>query len=154
MANYWLLKSEPNTYSFDDLVRDGRTEWDGVRNFQARNYLRDQMQEGDGVLFYYSSTKPQAVVGTATVVKAGYADDTAWDPNSGHFDAKSTLEKPIWYMVDIAPDQKFKRPITLEEAKAHPVLANMTLVKSGRLSVQPVTAQEWDIILQLGMEGA
>ena len=102
MARYWLFKSEPNTYSFDDLIEDEVAEWDGVRSFQARNYLKNEIQERDGVLFYHSTEKPQAVVGTATVVNAGYADHTAWDATSDHPDPKSTPEKPIWYMVDIA----------------------------------------------------
>ena len=98
---YWLFKSEPNTYSYDDLVRDGTSEWDGVRNFQARNFLRDEIKEGDGVLFYYSNAKPLVIVGTAVVTRSGYPDSTAWDPDSDHPDPKSTPDKPLWYMVDI-----------------------------------------------------
>ena len=98
---FWLFKSEPNAYSFDDLVRDGTAEWDGVRNFQVRNWLRDEIKTGDGVLFYHSSAKVIGVVGTATVVRDGYPDNTAWDPGSDHPDPKSTPDKPVWFMVDI-----------------------------------------------------
>ena len=99
--NYWLLKSEPNSYSFADLqAEEGQTaEWDGVRNYAARNIMRDQMKAGDGVLFYHSSTKPMAVIGTAVIVREGYPDDTAWDPSSEHPDPKSTPDNPSWYMV-------------------------------------------------------
>ena len=138
MPRYWLFKSEPSSYSFDDLVADGSAEWDGVRSYQARNYLKSEIQEGDGVLFYHSSQKPMAVVGTAKVVKAGYPDHTAWDPTSDHPDAKSTPEKPIWYMVDIAPVGRFSSPVTLEEIRQEPRLAKMALLGRGtRLSVQP-----------------
>ena len=149
---YWLLKSEPSAYSFGDLLkeRDRTAEWDGVRNFQARNTLRDEMKLGDGVLFYHSNTKPTAVVGTATVVREGYPDDTAWDPESDHPDPKSTPEDPVWYMVDIKAEAEFERPVTLEEIKAHPRLGNMVLVKRSRLSVQPVTFDEWRTIVELG----
>jgi len=151
MPKYWLFKSEPTTYSFDDLIRDGETEWDGVRNFQARNMLRDEIKHGDGVLFYYSSTKPQAIVGTAKVVREGHSDETAWDPKSGHSDPKSTPDDPIWYVVDIAPAERFARPITLEELKTIPGLEQMMVIKRGaRLSVQPVTEQEWNVIRDIG----
>ena len=149
---YWLVKSEPNTYSFSDLQReDDRTaEWDGVRNYQARNTMRDDMKDGDGVLFYHSNVKPMAVVGTATVVGEGYPDDTAWDPSSEHPDSKSTPDKPIWYMVDIKAESEFARPVTLEEIKQTPGLEKMALVNRSRLSVQPVRPEEWRIIVDLG----
>ncbi len=107
--SYWLVKSEPNAYSFSDLQGedDGTAEWDGVRNYQARNTMRDDMKVGDGVLFYHSNVKPMAVVGTATVVREGYPDDTAWDPSSDHPDPKSTPDKPLWYMVDIKAESEF-----------------------------------------------
>ena len=150
--SYWLVKSEPNTYSFTDLQReDDRTaEWDGVRNYQARNTMRDDMKAGDGVLFYHSNVKPMAVVGTATVVREGYPDDTAWDPSSEHPDPKSTPDKPIWYMVDIKAESVFARPVTLEEIKQTPGLEKMALVNRSRLSVQPVRPEEWRIIVGLG----
>ena len=150
--SYWLVKSEPNTCSFSDLQRedDQTAEWDGVRNYQARNTMRDDMKVGDGVLFYHSNVKPMAVVGTATVVGEGYPDDTAWDPGSEHPDPKSTPDKPIWYMVDIKAESEFARPVTLEEIKQTPGLEKMALVNRSRLSVQPVRPDEWRIVVALG----
>ena len=150
---FWLMKSEPGDYSFDDLLaEDGRVaEWDGVRNYAARNTMRDDMQVGDGVLFYHSNSKPNAVVGYAIVVKAGYPDFTAWDPDSEGHDPRSAPDNPIWYMVDIRAENKFHNPVTLQEIKAHKDLQEMTLVKNSRLSVQPVANHEWKIILTLGM---
>ena len=152
---YWLVKSEPSDYSFDDLQseEDQTAEWDGVRNYQARNNMRDEMKLGDGVLFYHSQTKPMAVVGTAVVVKEGYPDYTAWDPGSQHPDPKSTPEKPIWYMVDIKANRKLANPVTLEAIKAAPGLDGMVLVNNSRLSVQPVTAEEWQAIVEMGEAG-
>ncbi len=152
--SYWLVKSEPNTYSFSDLQRedDGTAEWDGVRNYQARNTMRDDMKVGDGVLFYHSNVKPMAVVGTATVVGEGYPDDTAWDPSSEHPDPKSTPDKPIWYMVDIKAASEFARPVTLEEIKQTLGLEKMALVNRSRLSVQPVRPEEYRIIVDLGSQ--
>lgn len=150
-TRYWLFKSEPGAYSYDDLVEDGEAEWDGVRNFQARNHLRDDIKKGDGVLFYHSSTNPKGVVGTATVVRSGYPDDTAWDPKSDHPDPKSTPDSPIWYMVDIKAEALFSHPVTLAEVKSTPGLENMALVKNTRLSVQPVTPDEWRIVNEMGM---
>ena len=147
---YWLFKSEPSAYSFDDLVADGVAEWDGIRNYQARNLLRDEVQEGDGVLFYHSNAKPMAVVGTATVVRNGYPDHTAWDPGSEHPDPKSTPEKPLWFMVDIKAEQRFAHPVTMEEMRHAPGLEQMTLLRQGRLSVQPVAAEEWESVLDMG----
>ena len=149
---YWLLKSEPSSYSFADLMSEPEqtAEWDGVRNFQARNYLRDEIKEGDGVLVYHSSVKPMAVVGTAVVVRGGYPDDTAWDPSSDHPDPKSTPESPIWFMVDIKRETELPRPVTLDEIKATAALQGMSLFKRPRLSVHPVTPEEWDIILEMG----
>ncbi len=147
---YWLFKSEPSAYSFDDLVADGVAEWDGIRNYQARNLLRDEVQEGDGVLFYHSNAKPMAVVGTATVVRGGYPDHTAWDPGSEHPDPKSTPEKPLWFMVDIKAEQRFAHPVTMEQLRRTPGLEQMTLLRQGRLSVQPVTAEEWESVLDMG----
>jgi predicted RNA-binding protein with PUA-like domain len=147
---YWLLKSEPSSYSYDDLVKDGVSEWDGVRNFQARNLLRDEIQEGDGVLFYHSSTKPMAVVGTGKVVRGGYPDHTAWDPKSDHPDPKSTPEKPLWYMVDISAEERFAHPVTLERMRLAPGLERMMLLRQGRLSVQPVTEAEWAVVIEMG----
>ena len=152
---FWLVKSEPNVYSFDDLKaeEDQTAEWDGVRNYAARNTMRDDMHVGDGVLFYHSNSKPNAIVGYATVVRAGYPDDTAWDPDSDHPDPRSTPDNPIWYMVDIRAEGKFRHPISLQEVKEHGGLSDMVLVKNSRLSVQPVANREWKIILTLGMNG-
>ena len=122
--NYWLFKSEPTAYSFTDLMdeEDQTAEWDGVRNYQARNFLRDEVKIGDGVLFYHSNANPIAVVGTALVVREGYPDDTAWDPDSEHPDPKSTPENPIWFMVDIKGEAYLNKPVTLKEIKATPGL--------------------------------
>ena len=128
--------------------------WDGVRNYQARNNMRDLMKVGDGVLFYHSQTKPMAVVGTAVVVEEGYPDDTAWDPESQHPDPKSTPDKPVWYMVDIKADREFDVPVTLDMIKAMPGLDKMVLVNNSRLSVHPVTADEWQIIVEAGTGGS
>ena len=152
---YWLFKSEPTAYSFADLRQeaDQTAEWDGVRNFQARNFLRDEIKVGDGVLFYHSSTNPQVVVGTADVVRVGYPDHTSWDSKSNHHDPKSTPGKPLWYMVDIKADRELERPVTLQEIKQNPRLRNMVLVRPGsRLSIQPVEKSEWDEILAMGSE--
>ena len=151
MPRYWLFKSEPGAYSFDDLVEDGVAEWDGVRNFQARNLLRDEIKEGDGVLFYHSSSKPLAVVGTAVVLRDGYPDTTAEDPNSMHPDPKHTPDKPLWYMVDIRATERFQNPVSLDSIKATHQLGNMMLVRRGaRLSVQPVSNEEWQLIRRMG----
>ena len=148
---FWLFKSEPSAYSYADLQRDGVAEWDGVRNYQARNFLRDSIQEGDGVLFYHSSTSPMAVVGTAVVVRGGYPDSTAWDPDSEHPDPQSTPDNPRWYMVDIRAEEEFQSPVTLEAIKGTPGLEKMMVAQRGsRLSIQPVTAEEWDIVTKLG----
>ena len=150
---YWLVKSEPTAYSFSDLLMepDRTAEWDGVRNYQARNFMRDEMKVGDGVLFYHSSSKPLAVVGTATVAQEAYPDHTAWDPGDQHHDPKSTPDNPIWFMVDIRAERQFARPVTLEEMKGNPRLRNMMLLRRGmRLSIQPVTREEWDEIIALG----
>ena len=149
---YWLFKSEPTAYSFADLMAEEAqtAEWDGVRNYQARNFLRDGVKVGDGVLFYHSSAKPTAVVGTAVVVRDGYPDDTAWDPSSDHPDPRSTPDKPIWYMVDIKAEAEFTHHVTLAEIKSTPGLDDMVLVRASRLSVQPVRPEEWQIIVAMG----
>jgi predicted RNA-binding protein with PUA-like domain len=149
---YWLFKSEPLTFSIDDLQnRPHQTEhWDGVRNYQVRNMLRDQIQVGDQVLFYHSNCTPPGIVGVANVVKAGYPDFTAWDPDSNYFDPKSTKDKPRWFMVDVKFVKKFKRIIALDELKKHPLLENMLVTRKGsRLSITPVTKEEWDVIHSL-----
>lgn len=147
---YWLVKSEPGAYSIDDLARDKKTHWDGVRNYQARNFMRDDMKKGDQVLFYHSNAEPTAVVGICEVVKEGYPDFTAFDPEEKHFDSKSNNENPTWMMVDIKLIKKFKRPITLKEIKENSKLQDMRLVQRGnRLSVMPVEKKEVDLIIKL-----
>jgi predicted RNA-binding protein with PUA-like domain len=149
---FWLFKSEPEVYSIQDLAKEKRrtTFWDGVRNYQARNLLRDSIKVGDGVFFYHSSVDPMAIVGTATVVRAGYPDHTAFDPKSCHFDPKSNATKPTWFMVDIQLDRIFPEPLTRAKLNACPELKKMVLLQRGsRLSIQPVTDSEWDAILRL-----
>ena len=149
---FWLFKTEPGCFSFDDLKgRPEMTEaWDGVRNFQARNFLRDTVKVGDRVLFYHSSIPEPAVVGIAEVVRAGYPDITALDPNGEHFDPKASLQNPIWYLVDVRYVEPFPREVTLGQIKGNPALADMPLVKRSRLSIQPVSAEEWSMILAMG----
>jgi len=149
-TKYWLMKSEPSAYSIDDLVRDKKTHWDGVRNYQARNFMRDDMKVGDKVLFYHSNTKPAGVVGVCEVVKEGYPDFTAFDPEDKHFDPKSKEDKPTWMMVDIKIIEKLKNPVTLEAIKANPKLSEMRLVQRGnRLSVMPLKKNEFNEILRM-----
>ncbi len=150
--NYWLMKSEPDEFSIDDLaVMQEQTEhWDGVRNYQARNMMRDQMRCGDRVFFYHSNTQPPGIVGIAEVVREGYPDFTAFDPTDKHYDPKSDPDNPRWHMVDIRLVRKLQRIITLTELKSHPELKGFALVRRGnRLSVMPVTEQQWTFILGL-----
>jgi predicted RNA-binding protein with PUA-like domain len=150
--NYWLVKSEPDCFSIADLAAAPKqtTYWDGVRNYQARNMLRDQMQPGDLVLYYHSSAEPPAVVGTARVVKAGYPDHTAQDPKGDHYDPKHTAMSPIWYMVDIQLGEVFPRELPIGELRGVTALKDMELLKTGsRLSVQPVRKSEYEAILKL-----
>ena len=147
--NHWLLKSEQDVFSFDDLLKAPKktTCWDGVRNYQARNTLRDLMKKGDRVFFYHSSSEPTGVAGICEVVKEGYADHTALDPTHDHFDPKSTPDAPIWMMVDVKAVQRLPRVVTLAELKGVKGLEKMVLLQKGsRLSVQPVTAAEWAIV--------
>ena len=150
--NYWLMKSEPDVFGIDHLRKKPKqTEhWDGVRNYQARNMLRDQMQVGDRVFFYHSNCDQPGIVGIAKVVRAGYPDHTAFDPESKYYDPKSDPDQPRWYMVDVKFERKLKRTITLDELKQHTALADMALVRRGnRLSIMPVTEQQWQYILGL-----
>lgn len=143
--NYWLMKSEPGSYSIHDLERDKVTGWDGVRNYQARNFMR-AMKNGEQVLYYHSNSKPSGVVGLAEIVREHYPDTTALDPGSNYFDARSTAENNRWSSVDISFKKKAKRIIALDELKGLPGLRNMVLLNNSRLSVQPVTLLEWKII--------
>lgn len=150
--SYWLFKSEPGCFSFDDLKnRPAMTEhWDGVRNYQARNFLRDRVQPGDLVLFYHSNIPEPAVVGLAEVVRGGYPDFTAFDPASEHFDPKSSPDTPTWFMVDVRYLAPLKQQVTLERIRSNPLLADMPLVRRSRLSIQSVTEEEWRTILAMG----
>ncbi len=153
MANkYWLFKSEPGVFSIEDLERAAKktTCWDGVRNYQARNFLRDQVAIGDQILFYHSNADPPAIAGIATVIKAGYPDPSAFDCKSDHFDQKSNSESPTWFAVDIKHSKTLNRPITLAQLRANARLKKMVLLQKGsRLSIQPVTREEWDEIMEM-----
>jgi predicted RNA-binding protein with PUA-like domain len=148
---YWLLKSEPTSFSIDDLAKAPKktTFWDGVRNYLARNFMRE-METGDQVFFYHSSVEPPSIVGLAEVVKKAYPDHTALDPNDHHYDPKATPDKPIWEMVDIKLVRKFDPPVSLAELREVAALQKMELLRQGsRLSVQPVTASEWKAVEKL-----
>lgn len=151
MTRYWLMKSEPDCFSIEDLKKlpQQTTSWDGVRNYQARNFMRDQMSIGDEVFFYHSNCAIPGIAGIAEVVSAAYPDHTAFDPQSEHPDLTSTPENPRWFMVDIRFKEQFPHIIPLEQLRQHQELANMTVVKRGnRLSVMSVAANEWDYILR------
>ena len=148
---YWLVKSEPEMFSIDALARAPRqtTGWDGVRNYQARNFMRE-MAVGDLVLFYHSNADPPAVVGTAEVVRTAYPDDTQFDPRSDHYDAAATADRPRWDMVDLKYREKFPVSLALDRLRQEQKLKNMVLLQKGsRLSVQPVTSPEWAVIMKL-----
>ena len=152
--SHWLIKSEPDTFSVDDLAKKPKktTHWDGVRNFQARNFLRDQMQRGDLAFFYHSSCEVPAIAGVVKVVKPGYPDHTAFDRKDKHYDADSNPDNPRWYMVDVQLQRKLKQPITLETLRKHAddELRGLALLKRGnRLSITPVSDAHWDFILSL-----
>lgn len=152
-ARYWLVKTEPETFSIQDLQRAKQqtTCWDGVRNYQARNFLRDSMKLGDRVLVYHSNAEPSAVVGLAEVVRESYPDHTAWDPHDPHYDPQSTPDAPRWFMVDVRLLEIFPTALPLERLRQVPGLAEMELLRKGsRLSVQPVRPQEFDTIVKLG----
>ena len=152
---YWLVKSEPDVYSIDDLQRDGRTMWDGVRNYQARNLMRDDMQVGDGVLFYHSNAKPMCVAGVAEVASAAYADPTQFDRKDKHFDAKAKADDPTWMLVDIAHVETFAVPLDRATLQAESALEDMVLLQRGsRLSVQPVTAPQFKTVLRMAKAAA
>ena len=148
---YWLVKSEPDTFSFEDLQKAPKktTSWDGVRNFVARNFLRDGMKRGDQVFFYHSSTKPQAIMGVCEVAKEAYPDPTALDPRHDGFDEKSDRDDPTWFAVDLRAVGPLARPVTLAELKANKALAGMAVLRIGRLSVTPVSPTEWNTIQEM-----
>lgn len=149
---YWLVKSEPDVFSYHDLVAAPKrtTCWDGVRNTSARNFMRDGMKRGDLVLYYHSNAEPSAVVGVCEVVREGYPDESAFDPLSDYYDADSSRETPMWYMVDVRAVEAFPRAVTLPEIKATAALQQMALLKVSRLSVVPVTPTEWEIVRAMG----
>ncbi|MFC2135172.1 EVE domain-containing protein [Bacteroidota bacterium] len=149
---YWLMKTEPSCFSIDDLAKSKNktTHWDGVRNYQARNMLRDDIKKGDKVLFYNSNADPNAVAGVCSVVKESYPDFTAFDPEEKHYDPKSNKDEPTWFMVDIKLEEKFENPVTLKDIKANSKLKDMKLVQLGnRLSVMPVTKSEFNEIIKM-----
>lgn len=152
MQKFWLFKTEADCFSIDDLARtkNQTTFWDGVRNYQARNMLRDEVRVGDQVFLYHSNCDPLVIVGTCEVVKAGYPDHTAFQKGEQHYDPKSRPDTPTWFMVDIKLQKKFPVPVTRDQLKEEPALAEMMVLKKGsRLSIQPVTADEWKCVLRL-----
>ncbi len=155
IMNHWLMKSELDVYPYSQLVEDGWTHWDGVRNYQARNMMRDAMKVGDLVLFYHSNTKPPHVAGVARVIKEGYGDFTSWDASSNYYDEKSTAENPRWFMVDIEPVLELDM-VPLQDMKDNPNLEGMPLLQRGqRLSVQPVSKVQFDEVLRMaGVDGS
>lgn len=146
------MKCEPSAYTIDDLARDGRTSWEGVRNYQARNFMRDDMRTGDGVLFYASNADPSGVTGLAEIVRAGYPDAFSWKRGHKYFAEGSTKDAPVWYMVDIGFVARFRHVVPLDTLKHTKGLESMAVTQKGsRLSVQPVTAREFAIVKRLGM---
>lgn len=151
MVKYWLMKSELDVYPYSQLVEDGMTHWDGVRNYQARNMMRDEMEIGDFILYYHSNCKPPHVAGIAKVCREGYGDFTSWDPSSKYFDEKSSPDNPRWFMVDIEPVCEFDTMVSLNAVREEEVLADMLLIRRGqRLSIQPVQQNEFEHICQMG----
>ena len=151
---YWLMKCEPAAYTIQDLQRDGETSWEGVRNYQARNFMRDDMKVGDAVLFYASNADPSGVTGLAKISRGGYPDQFAWKKGHKYFDEASDKLEPTWFMVDIAFVEAFKDTISLEMLKNTRGLEEMKVTQKGsRLSVQPVTKAEYDIVVRLGRKG-
>lgn len=149
---YWLFKSEPSAFNIDDLANCPKqtTHWDGIRNYQVRNLLRDNIKIGDQAFFYHSNAAPPGIVGIMEIVKPGYPDSSAWNKNDDHYDPKSSVQNPRWYMVDVRFKKKFKRIVTLDELKKHAQLKNMQVARPGnRLSITPVTPEEWQLILAI-----
>jgi len=149
---YWLMKSEPEAFSIDDLIAQPKKtdHWDGVRNYQVRNMMRDEMKKGDLAFFYHSNANPPGIVGVMEVVKEGYPDHTAFDPEDHHYDPKSDPDNPRWYMVDVKFKKKFKKMITLPQLREHPGLTGFKLIQKGnRLSIVPVTKAQWELITDM-----
>ena len=144
------MKSEPDVFSIDDLKKVKKEAWDGVRNYQARNFMMNDMKKGDEILFYHSRVKPMGIYGLATVSKEAFADPTQFDPKNKYFEKRASKEKPVWFCVEVAFKEKFKKPVSLEEVKQEKSLSEMKLVQKGqRLSIQPVTAKEFKKILSM-----
>ena len=151
MVSYWLMKSEPLSYSIDDLKKEGTTGWDGVRNYQARNFMRDKMKVGDLALFYHSNAKPSGVAGICKVIKTGVPDHTAWNLKSKYFDPKSSREDPRWIMVEVAFVEKFTRVIALSELRENKLLEGLAVLQKGsRLSILPVSKEHFAVIKKMG----
>lgn len=149
--NYWLMKSEPSVYSIDDLKRDGFSGWEGVRNYQARNYMRDSMKIGDLALFYHSNSKPPGVAGICRICSKPHPDPTAFDEKSPYYDPKSKSDKPVWFMVEVEFVEKFENILPLNTIKSVSALDGLVLIKKGsRLSIQPVSLKHFDIIVKMG----
>ncbi|MEZ5289714.1 MAG: EVE domain-containing protein [Vicinamibacterales bacterium] len=152
---HWLMKCEPSAYTIDDLARDGVTSWEGVRNYQARNLMRDQMQVGDPVLFYASNADPSGVTGLARIVRAGYPDHSAWTPGHPYYDPASRPSSPVWFMVDVGFVERFPAVVSLETLKATRGLARMMVTQKGsRLSVQPCSKGEYATVVRLGRQAS
>ena len=149
MARCWLMKSEPEVFSIHDLEREGRTSWEGVRNYQARNFMRDDMQVGDRVLYHHSNADPTGIAGLARVARTAYPDPSARDPKSDYFDPKASDEDPRWFMVDLAFEEAVSRVITMDELRAEPGLVKLLVINRSRLSVQPVTDKEFEIVVKM-----
>ena len=151
ITGYWLMKCEPSVYSISDLEADTTTSWEGVRNYQARNFMRDHMHVNDPVIFYHSNAKPPGAAGLARVCKRAYPDHFSWDANHQYFDPKSSPENPRWLMVDVAFEKKFKTVVPIHTLRAHPELQNLMILQTGsRLSITPITVHEYTVIQQLG----
>ncbi len=149
---YWLLKSEPDEFGIDDLKSKGRkgAHWDGVRNYQARNFMRDDMKKGDLAFFYHSNTKVPGIAGVMEIIREAYPDHTAFDPDDKHYDPKSDPDKPRWYMVDVAFKEKFDNTISLQKLRENPALEEMLILRRGnRLSITPVSSREWKAIMSM-----
>ncbi len=154
--NYWLMKSEPDAFSIDDLAaQPNKTDhWDGIRNYQARNFMRDDMNKGDLAFFYHSNCDEPGIVGIMEIVRTAYPDHTAFDPDSKYFDPKSDPDNPRWLMVDVRYRRKLRRPVSLATLKADPVLSTMRVCQKGsRLSIMPVSVDEWDAVLDMSGTG-
>ena len=152
---YWLMKTEPTVFSFEDLMKRplSTDHWEGVRNYQARNYMKDEMGKGDKVLFYHSNCEVPGVVGIAVISREAYPDFFSWDRTSRYYDPKSTPEKPRWFMVDVTWEKAFRQIVTLKDLKSEPKLKGMKVLQKGqRLSIMPVTKEEFDIVSAMGMK--